>query len=57
MARASEKQIIKLGKEIFERMKGEKPSVFKKDFWSGKMMDWSMKDEAFKVEMFRFVDV
>jgi RHH-type transcriptional regulator, proline utilization regulon repressor / proline dehydrogenase / delta 1-pyrroline-5-carboxylate dehydrogenase len=57
MARASEKQIQKLGEEIFDRMKGEKPSVFKKDWWSGKMMDWSMKDEAFKVEMFRFVDV
>ncbi|QDG53725.1 L-glutamate gamma-semialdehyde dehydrogenase [Persicimonas caeni] len=57
MARASEKQIKKLGEEIFSRMKGEKPSVFKKDWWSGKMMDWSMKDEAFKVEMFRFVDV
>jgi RHH-type proline utilization regulon transcriptional repressor/proline dehydrogenase/delta 1-pyrroline-5-carboxylate dehydrogenase len=57
MARASEKQIEKLGKEVFSRMKGETPSVFKKDWWSGKMMDWSMKDEAFKVEMFRFVDV
>jgi RHH-type proline utilization regulon transcriptional repressor/proline dehydrogenase/delta 1-pyrroline-5-carboxylate dehydrogenase len=57
MARASEKQINELGKEIFRRMKGETPSVFKKDWWSGKMMDWSMKDEAFKVEMFRFVDV
>ncbi|MFW5968541.1 MAG: proline dehydrogenase family protein, partial [Persicimonas sp.] len=57
MARASEEEIKTLGKEIFERMKGQKPSVFKKDWWSGKMMDWSMKDEAFKVEMFRFVDV
>ncbi len=57
MARAAEKQIKKLGKEIFDRMKGETPSVFRKDWWSGKMMDWSMKDEAFKVEMFRFVDV
>ena len=57
MARASDKRIKKLGKEIFKRMRGEKPSVFKKDWWSGKMMDWSMKDEAFKVEMFRFVDV
>ncbi len=57
MARASEKRIHQLGTEIFKRMKGETPSVFRKDWWSGKMMDWSMKDEAFKVEMFRFVDV
>ena len=25
-------------------------------FWSDKLMDWSMKDEAFKVQLFRFVD-
>ncbi len=57
MARASESDIKAVGKEIFERMKGETPSVFNKDWWSGKVMDLSMKDEAFKVEMFRFVDV
>ena len=38
-------------------MQGETPSIFRKDWWSGKMMEWSMKDEEFKVEMFRFVDV
>ncbi len=57
MARASEKDVMRVGSEIFKRMKGETPSVFRKDWWSGKMMDWSMKDDDFKVEMFRFVDV
>lgn len=57
MARASEQEIARLGKEVFQRMKGQTPSVFRKDYWSGKMMEWSMKDEAFKIEMFRFVDV
>ncbi len=57
MARVSEADIQRLGAEMFKRMKGQKPSVFQKDWWSGKMMDLSMKDEAFKVEMFRFVDV
>ncbi|RAL20052.1 L-glutamate gamma-semialdehyde dehydrogenase [Lujinxingia litoralis] len=57
MARANEKDVVRLGREIFDRMQGQSPSVFRKDYWSGKMMDWSMKDEAFKVEMFRFVDV
>lgn len=32
-------------------------SLFDKGFWSGKMMEWSMNIPAFKVEMFRFVDV
>lgn len=57
MARASEQDILRIGRDIFDRMKGESPSIFRKDWWSGKMMDWSMKDDAFKVEMFRFVDV
>lgn len=57
MPRASEEAIKEYGREIFDRVEGEKPSVFKKDWWSGKVMDWSMQDESFKVQMFRFVDV
>ena len=57
MSKASESEIKQVGLAIFEGMKGIKPSIFQKDWWSGKMMDLSMKDEAFKVEMFRFVDV
>ena len=57
MARAKEKDVVRMGRQIFDAMKGQKPSVFNKDWWSGKVMDLSMKDEAFKVEMFRFVDV
>ncbi|MCB9530944.1 MAG: bifunctional proline dehydrogenase/L-glutamate gamma-semialdehyde dehydrogenase, partial [Myxococcales bacterium] len=47
----------KIGLEIFEAMPKQAPSVFRKDFWTGKVMEWSMRDEAFKLEMFRFVDV
>lgn len=50
-----EEQVRKLGLEIFERMKGEKPGLY--DAWSGKLMDWAMRDETFKLNMFRFVDV
>jgi RHH-type proline utilization regulon transcriptional repressor/proline dehydrogenase/delta 1-pyrroline-5-carboxylate dehydrogenase len=32
-------------------------SLFDKGAWSGKMMDWSMNNHTFKVQMFRFVDV
>ncbi len=52
-----EPEIQRLGRAIFEGMEREAPSVFRKDYWNGKIMDWSMRDEAFKVEMFRFVDV
>ena len=52
-----ESRVKARGMEIFKQVEKEKPSLFKKDYWTGKMMDWSMKDEAFKVQMFRFVDV
>ncbi|MBT1072942.1 L-glutamate gamma-semialdehyde dehydrogenase [Pelotalea chapellei] len=50
-------KIIGRGKEFFNSISGEKPSLFNKGAWMGKAMDWSMKNEQFKVQMFRFVDV
>ncbi len=52
-----ESRIRKTGLWLYELIKGETPSVFKKEYWTGKVMEWCMKDEAFKVEMFRFIDV
>ncbi|GAB6886756.1 L-glutamate gamma-semialdehyde dehydrogenase [Desulfothermus okinawensis JCM 13304] len=45
------------GKEFFRSIAGEAPSVFNKSWWTGKVMDWAMKSENFKVQLFRFVDV
>lgn len=51
-------QIHQRGEEILKRMEGQsKISLFSKDFWYGSIMDWSMKNEKFKTNMFRFVDV
>lgn len=51
-------QIRTKGEEILRRMEGQsKVSLFSKDFWYGSIMDWSMKNEHFKTNMFRFVDV
>jgi RHH-type proline utilization regulon transcriptional repressor/proline dehydrogenase/delta 1-pyrroline-5-carboxylate dehydrogenase len=51
-------QVIAKGQEILKRMEGAgKGSIFSKDFWYGSIMDWSMKNEQFKTQMFRFVDV
>ncbi|MCL6476914.1 MAG: L-glutamate gamma-semialdehyde dehydrogenase [Peptococcaceae bacterium] len=52
-----EKRIVETGLNLFRMIEGQSPSIFKKDFWAGKVMEWCMKDEAFKLEMFRFVDV
>ncbi|MEQ1875628.1 MAG: L-glutamate gamma-semialdehyde dehydrogenase [Bdellovibrionia bacterium] len=45
------------GQEIFNLMEEESGSIFNKDWWYGRLMDWSMKNEHFKTQMFRFVDV
>src|SRR5208337_3354836 len=50
-------KIIARGKEFFDSIHDEKPSLFNKSAWMGKVMDWSMKNEKFKVQLFRFVDV
>ncbi len=51
-------QILAKGEEILKNMEGQsKASIFSKDFWYGSIMEWSMKNEKFKTNMFRFVDV
>jgi RHH-type transcriptional regulator, proline utilization regulon repressor / proline dehydrogenase / delta 1-pyrroline-5-carboxylate dehydrogenase len=57
MASNLERDVQAIGREIFAKMEDRSPSVFQRNFWSGKLLDVCMKDEAFKLEMFRFVDV
>lgn len=57
MSQELEKKITETGLKLYKLIEGETPSVFKKDFWAGKMMDWCMSNEDFKLQMFRFVDV
>jgi RHH-type transcriptional regulator, proline utilization regulon repressor / proline dehydrogenase / delta 1-pyrroline-5-carboxylate dehydrogenase len=52
-----ERTILNKGLSIFAGMESDTASLFNKDWWYGRIMDWSMKNEKFKVQMFRFVDV
>lgn len=49
--------IVAQGQKIFDAMSEESGSIFNKDWWYGRIMDWSMQNETFKTQMFRFVDV
>ena len=49
--------ILARGREFFATLGNETPSIFKKDWWTGKVMDWSMSHEDFKIQLFRFIDV
>jgi RHH-type proline utilization regulon transcriptional repressor/proline dehydrogenase/delta 1-pyrroline-5-carboxylate dehydrogenase len=52
-----EKSVNELAREIFKEVSASTLSVFDAEFYTGKLMDWSMKDEEFKINLFRFVDV
>ncbi|WP_432822941.1 L-glutamate gamma-semialdehyde dehydrogenase [Trichloromonas sp.] len=50
-------RIISTGKNFFSCIQGEKPTLFNKNRWVGKVMDWCMRNEDFRLQLFRFVDV
>ena len=52
-----ESRIRETGNRLFELIERETPGMFNKEFWTGKMIDLCMKDETFKVQLFRFIDV
>jgi len=54
---AAEQSIVEIGREIFARMKGASPRVFSRGSVTGRLMDWSMRQEALKVQLFRLIDV
>ncbi len=56
-ASAQEVQTKEIGREIFSKIADQRPSIFRADWWQGQAMEWAMRDEAFKVQLFRFVDV
>lgn len=53
---ASEARIQEIGRDMLARARGGKAGMLSGKFWSDKLMNWSMKDQAFKVQLFRFVD-
>ena len=57
MERELNSRVVARGKELFFAISGEKPSLFDQGDWMGKVLDWCMQNEQFKVQMFRFVDV
>jgi len=50
-------RISELGREIFTAVAKNQPTVFDTGRWTGKILDWCMTQEEFKVQMFRFIDV
>jgi RHH-type proline utilization regulon transcriptional repressor/proline dehydrogenase/delta 1-pyrroline-5-carboxylate dehydrogenase len=46
-----------LGREIFARVPVTSPMLFSRNWWDERLMEWTMGEEAVKVQLFRFIDV
>ncbi|MBI1191118.1 MAG: aldehyde dehydrogenase family protein [Tepidisphaera sp.] len=53
---AAEARILEIGTDMLARARGHKTGLLSAKFYSDALMEWSMKDPQFKVQMFRFVD-
>lgn len=51
-----EPNIRRIGRDLADRSAGQAPSIFQSRWWSTSLLDLCLKDEAFKVQLFRFVD-
>ena len=52
----AEQRTRELGAEMLQRAHAHKAGLLSAKFYQDKLMDWAMKDQAFKVQLFRFVD-
>jgi RHH-type proline utilization regulon transcriptional repressor/proline dehydrogenase/delta 1-pyrroline-5-carboxylate dehydrogenase len=51
-----EARTLALGRDLLALARANQAGLLSKQFWQDKLMNWSMKDEQFKVQLFRFVD-
>lgn len=51
-----EVKIRRIGDELFSAIR-EVPPAFDRKTWTGRIMNWSMNQEEFKIRLFRFIDV
>ncbi len=52
-----ESAIRRIGRDLAEQSAGRSPSIFQSRWWSNTLLDLCFKDDAFKVQLFRFIDV
>src|SRR5260221_14391056 len=53
---ALESRAQQIGRELFSKVKSSKQKSAGA-WWNSKLIDYSLKDEALKIQLFRFVDV
>ena len=52
-----EPSIQKVGRNLADQSLQRAPGIFDHRRWTNLLLDWGTRDERFKVQLFRFVDV
>jgi RHH-type proline utilization regulon transcriptional repressor/proline dehydrogenase/delta 1-pyrroline-5-carboxylate dehydrogenase len=51
-----ERLTAQIGSQLLRHARAHRAGLFSSRFWSDQLMHWAMKDPAFKIQLFRFVD-
>lgn len=54
---ATDSDIRRQAERLYARAAATSPRLFDRTWWSGRLLEWAIRDEAFKVRLFRFIDV
>ena len=52
-----ERTTQEVGRWLFGHLDTRRPTFLQRGWWDERLMEWAMRDEAVKVQMFRFIDV
>lgn len=52
-----EERTQRIGRELFERVQKDAGAFFRSERWTGQLLEWSMRHEDTRLQLFRFVDV
>jgi RHH-type proline utilization regulon transcriptional repressor/proline dehydrogenase/delta 1-pyrroline-5-carboxylate dehydrogenase len=54
---AIERATHEVGRWLFAHLDTRQPTFLQRGWWDQRLMEWAMRDETVKVQMFRFIDV
>src|SRR5438477_12752343 len=54
---ATEADIRRYAEGFYATAAAAPPRLFDRKWWTGRLLDWAIRDETFKVQLFRFIDV
>ena len=57
MGVATEADIRRRAARLYEAATATMPRLLDRKWWTGRLLEWAVRDEAFKVQLFRFIDV